>query len=405
MNNNCYFEKAAHLLHLSPWSIQQLLTPHRQIKVECNITRDDGTVATYEGYRIQHDNSRGPMKGGIRYHPHVDAAEVNTLAALMTWKTAVVNLPFGGAKGGIAVDPGQLSRSELQRLTRNFVQKVHDVIGPNVDIPAPDLGTNSETMGWIADEYAKFHGWSPAVVTGKPLEAGGSPGRDSATGFGLLHVAESLLAGAGERLHDLRFAVQGFGNVGSWAARLLHRSGGRIVAVSDLSGAVQCADGLDIPSLVAWVGQHGGVAGFPCGRAFPNDDIFAVDCDVLIPAALGDVLHRDNASVVRARYIIEGANHPTTPEADCILATKGVTVLPDIFANAGGVIVSYFEWVQNLQQYPWDEDRVSTELARRMRTAYDDLRRTASQYRCSLRTAAYVMAVDRVHRATVARGL
>ena len=401
---NSYFHLAAERLGLSPLRIQQLLTPHREIRVECNIRRDDGHVATYVGYRVQHDQSRGPMKGGIRYHPAVDTDEVTALATLMTWKTAVMNLPYGGAKGGIAVDPHGLSKAELQQLTRVFTQAIHDVIGPHKDIPAPDLGTNSETMGWIVDEYAKFHGWSPAVVTGKPLTAGGSQGRESATGLGLFHAAECLFTSEGRKVSDFTYAIQGFGNVGSWTAHFLHRAGGRIVAVSDASGAVFHPQGLDIPALMRYAAEHRHVSGFPGGEAMDPNGIFALECDVLIPAALGGVITSANAGTVRARYVLEGANHPVEPEADAILLEAGVTVLPDIYANAGGVTVSYLEWVQNLQHYYWDETRVHDELAQRMRVGFAELKRVAEQQHCGLRTAAFVLAVDRVHRATQARG-
>ncbi len=321
--DHSYFLQAADRLGLSDWRIQQLLTPHREIRVECNIERDDGSIATYSGYRVQHDHSRGPMKGGIRYHPSVDAEEVTTLATLMTWKTAVMNLPFGGAKGGVAVDPGRLSKAELQRLTRVFTQRLHDVIGPNTDIPAPDMGTTAETMGWMADEYGKYHGWSPGVVTGKPIEAGGSLGRESATGLGLYHAAEYLFAAQGREVAEFRYAIQGFGNVGSWAARYLHQAGGRVVAISDVTGAVANPKGLDVPALVAHVRKHGGVNGFAGGEPIAPDSLLFADCDVLIPAALGDVITAGNAGRIRARTVIEGANHPVNAEADAILKREG----------------------------------------------------------------------------------
>ena len=401
---NSYFHLAAERLGLSPLRIQQLLTPHREIRVECNIRRDDGDIATYVGYRVQHDQSRGPMKGGIRYHPAVDMNEVTALATLMTWKTAAMNLPYGGAKGGIAVDPHALSKAELQQLTRVFTQAIHDVIGPHKDIPAPDLGTNAETMGWMVDEYAKFHGWSPAVVTGKPLAAGGSQGRESATGLGLFQAAECLFTSEGRKVSDFTYAIQGFGNVGSWTAHFLHRAGGRIVAASDASGAVFHPHGLDIPALMRHVAEHRCVNGFPGAEAMDPAGIFALECDVLIPAALGGVITSANAGAVRARYVLEGANHPVEPEADAILLEAGVTVLPDIYANAGGVTVSYLEWVQNLQPYYWDETKVQDELAKRMRVGFAELKLVAEQQHCGFRTAAFVLAVDRVHRATQARG-
>lgn len=402
---NQNFHKAAKLLTLDARRIKQLITPYREIKVECDLVRDDGSIATYVGYRVQHDESRGPMKGGIRYHPDVETDEVNALASLMTWKTAVANLPYGGAKGGINVDPAQLSSLELQRLTRTFVQKIHDVIGPQKDIPAPDMGTSAETMGWIVDEYAKFHGWQPGVVTGKPLDLGGSLGRDAATGRGLLYAAECLFASEGKEIRDFTYAIQGFGNVGSWAARLFAEAGGRIVAVSDARGAVANPQGLDIAALAAHAAANKTVAGFPGGEAIAKESLLGHPCDVLIPAALGGVLTKETAPAVRARYILEGANHPSDPEADAILLGKGIVSLPDIYANGGGVTVSYFEWVQNIQGFYWEEDKVNAELRNRMRKGYTDLRETAKRYTCDLRTAAFVLAIGRVHRATVARGL
>jgi glutamate dehydrogenase (NAD(P)+) len=400
-----FFNRAADLLGLSALECKQLLTPYREIKVECTFVRDDGSPATFVGYRVQHDNSRGPMKGGIRYHPQVDIDEVNALAALMTWKTAVVNLPYGGAKGGVSCDPRQMSIGELQRLTRMFTQKLHDVIGVYVDIPAPDMGTNSQTMAWIMDEYSKFHGHSPGVVTGKPVELGGSLGRDSATGRGLLFAAECLFADLGKKVSDFTYAIQGFGNVGSWAARLFHEASGKVVAVADVTGGVHNPKGLDIPALLAHVEKTKGVTGFPGADPIAAADILLQRCDVLIPAALGDVLHGANAGDVKAKIVLEGANHPTDPDADAIFAKNGVTVVPDIFANAGGVTVSYFEWVQNVQEFRWDEDRVNAELRKVMQKAYADLQSVRKKHACDLRTAAFTLAVDRVAKATRLRGL
>jgi glutamate dehydrogenase (NAD(P)+) len=401
---NLYFHRAAKLLGLSQPVEKQLVAPYREIKVECTITKDDGSLATFVGYRVQHDNSRGPMKGGIRYHHEVDPDEVNALASLMTWKTAVVNLPYGGAKGGVTCDPRALSQAELQRLTRKLTQRLHDVIGPHSDVPAPDMGTNAQTMGWIVDEYAKFHGWAPGVVTGKPVELGGSLGREAATGRGLLYAAECAFEEQGKKVGDFTYAIQGFGNVGSWAARLFGAAGGKIVAISDVGGAVRNPAGLDLAALLDWTTQKKTVAGFPGGESFAGDALLAEPCDVLIPAALGGVLTKQTAEGVRARWVLEGANHPTDPEADEIFAKKGIVTLPDIYANAGGVTVSYCEWVQNLQQYYWDEDRVNAELKRTMRAAWADLRATARTYSCDLRTAAFALAISRVAKATLLRG-
>jgi glutamate dehydrogenase (NAD(P)+) len=402
---NLNFERAARLLGLGDLVMIQLATPTREIKVECTLRRDDGSLATFTGFRVQHDNARGPMKGGIRYHQEVDPDEVNALAALMTWKTAVVNLPYGGAKGGIACDPTRLSEGELQRLTRAFVQKIHDLIGPQSDIPAPDMGTNAQTMAWIVDEYAKFHGWVPGVVTGKPVELGGSLGRESATGRGLVYAMQCLFEDSGRSMADFTYAIQGMGNVGSWTARLVAAQGGKVIAVSDVSGAVRNPAGLDVQALCEYVALHKKVAGFPGGDAFPSTALIAEPCDVLIPAALGGVLNRTNAHEVRARYVVEGANHPTDPDADEVFARKGIVVLPDIYANAGGVTVSYFEWVQNGQQFYWDEQRVNDELRLVMRQAYGHLKATAQRLRCDLRTAAFALGISRVARATELRGI
>lgn len=400
-----YLEKAAKILKIPPSLQKALFTPFREVKIECPLRRDDGTIETYVGYRVQHDSQRGPMKGGIRYHPEVEIDEVNALASLMTWKTAVVNLPYGGAKGGIAVDPKSLSATELERLSRTFMQRIHDVIGPTTDIPAPDMGTNSQTMAWFCDEYSKFHGYSPGVVTGKPIELGGSLGRDAATGRGCLMAAQAYFTDVGETVAGKTYAIQGFGNVGSWAARLIAEAGGRIVAVSDVTGGVRNAAGLDVPALVKHVKENGSLAGFGGGDAITAEAVLYEACDVLIPAALGGVLGKHNAGDVRAKVIVEGANHPTEPEADAIFQQRGIVVLPDIYANAGGVTVSYFEWVQNTQHFYWEEERVNTELGRVMQRAYGELRDARQRHGCDFRTAAFALALDKVGHATTLRGL
>ena len=403
---NYYFRKAARVMDLSANVERMLITPYREVKVDVSVTLDNGELGTFIGYRVQHDRSRGPMKGGLRYHPTVDLDEALGLASLMTWKTAVVNLPYGGAKGGIAVDPSRLSPRELERVTRRFVEQIHDIIGPHTDIPAPDVNTNAQVMAWIMDEYSKFHGFSPAVVTGKPVDLFGSKGREEATGRGVVFALEEYLAdaGAGE-VRGKTFAVQGFGNVGSWACRFLHERGGRVVAVADWRGGVRNPEGLDVPALVAHARGAGTVAGFPGADAIANEELLLLDVDVLVPAALGGVLTEANARDVRARVVLEAANAPTTPAADELLAARGVTVLPDIWVNAGGVTVSYFEWAQNIQQFTWDEDRVNAELRRHMREAYATLARVAREHKVSFRTAAFIVAIGRVGRATVLRGV
>jgi glutamate dehydrogenase (NAD(P)+) len=403
---NHYFRAAARIMDLSPRVEKLLVTPHREVKVDVSITLDNGELGTFIGYRVQHDGSRGPMKGGLRYHPTVDMDEAQGLASLMTWKTAVVNLPYGGAKGGIAVDPATLTPRELERLTRRFVQQIHDIIGPQTDIPAPDVNTNAQVMAWIMDEYSKMHGFSPAVVTGKPVELFGSKGREEATGRGVVFALEEHLrdAGLGE-VRGKSFALQGFGNVGSWTARFLHERGGRVVAVSDVRGGVRNPAGLDVPALVEHDRQARSVVGFPDADPIANDALLLEDVDVLIPAALGGVITETNARDVRARLVLEAANGPTTPRADEILAERGITVLPDIYVNAGGVTVSYFEWAQNVQQFRWDEERVNAELHRHMKEAYATLAKVVRQRHVSFRTAAFIVAIGRVGRATVLRGV
>ncbi|MCE9673429.1 glutamate dehydrogenase [Myxococcus stipitatus] len=402
---NYFFRKAARIMDVGTPIETLLSTPLREVKVQVSIEMDSGEIRTFLGYRIQHDNSRGPMKGGLRYHPGLDQDEAASLASLMTWKTAVVNVPYGGAKGGIACDPSQLSLKELERLTRKFVDQVQDVIGPTRDIPAPDVNTNPQVMAWIMDQYSRYHGHSPAVVTGKPLELYGSKGREAATGRGLLYVCREILRDLGLPVKGARFAIQGFGNVGSHTAQLLWEDGAVVVAVADVLGGVRNPQGLDIPSLFEHVKRTGTVTGFGGGTACNNDDVLAADCEVLIPAALGHVLTRDNANQVRARLIIEGANGAIQPEADEIFEKRGIFVVPDVLASAGGVTVSYFEWVQNLQHLSWEEDRVNAELEKTMKEAYERVAQIARSRKVSMRTAAYILAIGRVGKATVLRGI
>lgn len=400
-----YFKKASTALGIESQLEKVLITPRREVKVECIIELDSGEMATYTGFRVQHDSARGPMKGGLRFHPEVDPDEVNSLASLMTWKTAVVNIPYGGAKGGIACNPSQLSHQELQKITRAFVDEIHDVVGPQLDIPAPDMGSNAQTMAWIVDQFSKYHGWTPAVVTGKPLELGGSEGREAATGQGVFYAIEAIMKDEKKDLKDLKFAIQGFGNVGSFAAKFITEAGGKIVAISDAGGAIHRKEGIDIDALMLHTQSTGTICGFEEAEAMKRDDLLTVDCDVLIPAALGGVLTKDNAPDIKARYIIEAANGPTTPEADEYFIKNGITVLPDIFVNAGGVVVSYFEWVQNIQQFRWNLTRVNEELKTIMLEAYGEIVNTAKSTHCDLRTAAFQLAISRVARATALRGL
>jgi glutamate dehydrogenase (NAD(P)+) len=404
-NVNRYFTKAAAVLQLSPETAEMLMTPFRELRVECSIRMDDGKIRTFVGYRVQHDNSRGPFKGGLRYSPDVNIDEVRALASLMTWKTAVVGIPYGGAKGGICVDPTQLSQGELERLTRRFVQGIHLVIGDNIDIPAPDMNTNAQVMAWFMDEYNKFHGFHPGVVTGKPVDMFGSLGRDEATGRGVMIACEEYLRTQQKKISDATYVVQGFGNVGSHSARLIHERGGKVVAIGDHTASYYDPEGIHIPAALAWVKERKVLAGWTGAPSIARDEILFQECDVLVPAALGGVITAENAHRIKGRVIIEGANGPTTPEADDLLHARGVVIVPDIYANAGGVTVSYFEWVQNIQQFYWEEIRVRTELEKIMRRAFQDLYTTAQSHQIDLRTAAFVVAIQRVAKATAQRGI
>ena len=403
---NYEFDRAARRLKLGEDLQVSLKTPFREVMIELPLRTSDGVLHTYRGFRVQHDRSRGPMKGGIRYHPHVDLDDVRALASLMTWKTAVADLPFGGAKGGVDCDPTALSRADLERLTRRMTERLHMFIGPDVDIPAPDVNTNPTVMAWIVDEYAKFRGYTPGVVTGKPLELGGSEGRLTATGDGLGLLTERALRAEGREVAGATVAIQGFGNVGSFAAVDLDRRGARIVAASDVGGGVFSGDGLDVDGLLAAVVSEGSVIAY-AGAHEPvtNEQLLRLDVDVLLPAALGGVLTAANAAEVQAGLVVEGANGPTTPAAERILTERGIPVLPDILANAGGVTASYFEWVQNAQRLRWTGERVREELHRTLNTAFDDVWAVALSEKVGYRLAAFILAVGRVARAAELRGL
>ena len=398
-----YFHKAADVLKLGDKIRQIVLTPTRVMKVEIVAEKDDGELMQFTGFRTQHTDVRGPYKGGLRYHPHMDEDHATALANLMTWKTAVVDVPYGGAKGGINCDPRELTKTELSRVTRTFVRGIREVIGPTLDIPAPDVNTNAEVMGWIMDEYSEHYGFSPGVVTGKPLDLFGSLGRGEATGRGVMYALREALKDQGKNISDVTVAMQGFGNVGSHAARLIAELGGKVVAVADHLGAVENPEGLDVPALIDWAQEHGTVNGFNGGSPFNGPDVITWPADVLIPAALEDAITEDNAPDVKATMIVEGANGPTTPEADEILQERGVITVPDILANAGGVTVSYFEWAQNIQQFRWELDRVNSELEKVMVRAYHAVRDVARERSIDLRTAAFVLGIERVGRAALAR--
>jgi glutamate dehydrogenase (NAD(P)+) len=398
-----FFTQAADHLGLSDQLRKILLTPNRVVRVEIVTESDAGGLHHHLGYRVQHDNRRGPMKGGLRFHPSMDEDHAASLASLMTWKTAVVDIPYGGAKGGINCDPSKLSEAELYRITTTFVGLIKEVIGPTIDIPAPDVNTNAKIMGWIMDEYSKYYGFSPGVVTGKPLDLFGSLGREEATGRGVMYVLEECLAASGRKLSDVTVAIQGFGNVGSHAARLIDAQGGKVVAVSDISGGVSNGAGLDIDALLSWVKHNGVVQGFPEADAIDGAAVLTHKADVLIPAALEEAVTDANAADVQAEIVVEAANGPLTAQAHDILGNKGVTVIPDILANAGGVTVSYFEWSQNIQQFRWEEARVIDELHKIMRRAYQSVAELSEAEGIDLRTAAFALAIKRVAKAAASR--
>jgi len=401
---NHYFEQAAPLVDLDEDMHPILTSAYREVSVQVPVRLDDGDLLVARGYRVQHNGARGPYKGGVRYHPTADIYEVRALASLMTWKTALVSVPFGGAKGGVEVDPNQLSRSELERLTRRFTGAVHHVLGVYRDIPAPDVGTNAQVMAWMMDAYSNMHGYTPAIVTGKPLDLGGAPGREAATGRGCVYVLEAHLRDAGEPLAGMRVAVQGFGNVGSWLAQELHERGAKVVAASDVQGGIHRADGLDVPALRVLASEMKPLSEARDVDRISNDDLLACECDVLVPAALGEVITGANAEAVRASIVLEAANYPVTPDADKLLADRGVTVIPDVLANAGGVLGSYFEWSQNIQQFTWKEERFNEELKDRMTVAYRETADMAEQTGASLRHAAFAIGIRRVADAARLRG-
>jgi len=400
-----YVREAAETLELSNRIRAFLMQPQREHMVRTSIIFDDGKVRTFKSFRVQHNNLRGPFKGGLRFHPELDLEHVRSMASLMTWKSAVVDVPFGGGKGGIACDPSVLKPGELERLTRKFTETIHDIIGPRIDIPAPDVNTNAQLMAWIMDEYSKFEGFSPAVVTGKPVHMYGSPGRQEATGRGVFTTTESYLDSMGDRLEGKRVAIQGFGNVGSFTAKYFDQAGADVVAVSDVTGGVADREGLDVRSLFEHVGEAGNLEGYESGEQITNDELLAYPCDILIPAALGDVLTEENADDVQADVIVEAANGPTTPSAHQQLTDRDVVIIPDILANAGGVTVSYFEWVQNIQHFEWDRQRVVAELDNRLRRACSKIFEIAEARDLTLREAAYVVGVGRVAQAMATRGI
>ncbi|MEE8338174.1 MAG: Glu/Leu/Phe/Val dehydrogenase dimerization domain-containing protein [Dehalococcoidia bacterium] len=413
---NWFFLQAATKLGINPEVVELLRNPWRELHVEIPLHTDDGHLKVYSGYRVQHSGARGPYKGGIRFHPQANLDEVRALAALMTWKTSIVDLPFGGAKGGVQIDPRSVSAKELQQVTRGYINNISHLLGVYRDVAAPDMGTNEQTMAWMMDAFGRTHGYSPGIVTGKPIAMGGSYGRTEATGRGLSLVVRDTLETMGRDPAKTRVAIQGFGNVGSYAAKYLSELGCPVIAVSDVNGGIHDADGLDIEAVIAHLAQTGSVVDMPGTQPLQADEVrsadgalvssglLGVECDVLVPAALGEVINASNWETIQAPIIVEGANHPVTPYADHMLAARGTVIVPDIVANAGGVLVSYFEWTQNIQQHRWSLEQVNSELERMLCSAYEDVRRLAHNEGISVRTAAFMVGVKRVVEALELRG-
>jgi glutamate dehydrogenase (NAD(P)+) len=400
------FDEAARLLNLDPGIWQILTHPKRQIIVSCPVQMDSGAIEVFTGYRVQYNITLGPAKGGIRYHPGVSLDEVTALAAWMTWKCAVAHVPFGGGKGGVICDPTKMSRRELEALTRRYIAEIIEAIGPEKDVPAPDVNTNEQVMAWVMDTYSMHVGHTEtAVVTGKPLEMGGSLGRREATGRGVTIVTRESARHLGIEIKGATVAIQGFGNVGSVSAQLLAELGAKIVAVTDWKGGVYNPQGLDIPKLIAYTSEHQTVAGFPGADPLSNDQLFALDVDVLIPAALENQITIENAGAIRARIVVEGANGPTTPDANNLLHSRGIFVVPDILANSGGVTASYFEWVQDRYGYFWTEKEVNERLESKICEAFRAVSETSTKYSVDMRTAAYIVAINRVATVTRIRGM
>jgi len=399
--------EAARYLDLDEGLIEVLARPKRALVVNFPVLMDSGEVEVFEGYRVQHNQSRGPTKGGIRFHPDVDLGETTALSMWMTWKCAVVNIPYGGAKGGVKCNVKELSQRELEKLTRRFATEISIIIGDHSDIPAPDIGTNAKVMGWIMDTYSMQAGHTvPGVVTGKPIELGGSEGRVEATGRGVIVCAQEACHNTNLNFEGSEIVVQGFGNVGSVAARLAEQQGAKVIAISDTSGAIYNKNGLPIQELYdKYSGVEGGIQNYKDCDKISNDELLALQCDILIPAAIQAQITDKNADKVKAKIVVEGANGPTTLEADKILHDKGILVVPDILANAGGVVCSYFEWVQDLQNFFWEEDQVNDRLSRIMKNAYGPVAHTMREHDTDMRTAAMIIAVKRVAEATVMRGI
>lgn len=399
IENALFLYEACESLGYNDQVFRLLSGASREFTVQLPLLRDDGSLEIFYGYRVQHHNALGPYKGGLRFHPSVNIEETRILATLMSLKTALVKVPFGGAKGGIDCDPSRLSRRELESLTRTLVGKIHRAIGPNLDIPAPDIGTNAQVMAWFQDEYSKIYGYTPGVVTGKPILIGGSEGREEATGMGVAIVLREHARSLAESLESKSIVIQGFGNVGSNAAKAFQSQGMKVIAVSDSKGGVFDENGLNIPALCSHCATGKRVSSYPDATTITNDSLLKLPCDYLVPAAMGGVIDENMAREIQARVVVEAANSPTTFEADKILFDRGISVLPDILANAGGVIVSYFEWVQNMQQMPWEKERITEQLTRKLSQASDQVFAVATGKGCSYRQAAYLIATQRLRDA------
>ena len=393
------YKSAVEKLGLKSNIARALEIPDRELKVEIPFRRDNGEIDSVVGYRVQHNNTRGPFKGGIRYHHHVDIDEVRSLATLMTWKTALVDIPYGGGKGGIGINPSDYSKVELERISRKFFRAIDPIIGVNIDIPAPDVNTNAQVMSWFMDEYSQTHGYTPGIVTGKPLELGGSEGREAATGRGTAIITREAAEKWNIDLKGAKVVVQGFGNVGSYAAKFLHEYGCKIIGVSDISGGLYASDGFDVEELFDYNYKHRTIDGYQYGKKITNEELLALECDFLIPAALGSAINEDNVDSLNCKIIIEAANGPVTGEAADKLWKKKIAIIPDILTNAGGVTVSYFEWVQNLQQFKWPEDEINQKLEQKMVAAFNEVYSVKQNKNVPMRIASFMVAIDRVSTA------
>ena len=397
------YKSAVENLGLKSNIARALEMPDRELKVEIPFRKDNGEIDSVVGFRVQHNNTRGPFKGGIRYHHHVDIEEVRSLATLMTWKTALIDIPYGGGKGGIGINPGDYSKTELERISRKFFRAIDPIIGVNIDIPAPDVNTNAQVMSWFMDEYSQTHGYTPGIVTGKPLELGGSEGREAATGRGTAIITREAAEKWNIDLKGAKVVVQGFGNVGSYAAKFLHEYGCKIIGVSDISGGLYESGGFDVDELFDYNYEHRTIDGCQQGKKITNEELLALECDFLIPAALGSAINEQNVDSLNCKIIIEAANGPVTGEAADKLWKKKIAIIPDILTNAGGVTVSYFEWVQNLQQFKWPESEINEKLEQKMVNAFNEVYAVKENKKIPMRIASFMVAIDRVSTAYALR--